>query len=140
MLNISCYFSARDKDNPLNVFRYDDTSLWKEILESAPRTIEDDLFYKYSRNLSNDVNGSLESSDLPFFPNEDERKRLFRGGSRLPFRPPVLLYRVLPRRHLPCQKLFPLEIYRSGENRGVISGRTKQRECRAGRSRSSFEE
>lgn len=26
-----------------------------------------------------------------------------------------------------CQKLFPLEIYRSGENRGVISGRTKQR-------------
>lgn len=26
-----------------------------------------------------------------------------------------------------CQKLFPLEIYRSAENRGVISGRTKQR-------------
>jgi len=47
----------------------------------------DDLFYKYSRNLSNDVNGSLESSDLPFFfPNEDERARLFRGRSHLPFR------------------------------------------------------
>lgn len=75
-----------------------------------------------------------------FFPNENKRARLFREGSRLPFRLPPSscppFYRVFPRRHLPCQKLFPLEIYRFGENRGVISWRTKQRE-RIGWSRSS---
>lgn len=64
----------------------------RNILESAPGTIEDDLFYKYNCNLSNDVNGSLESSDLPFFLNA---RGCFKEGlayPSAPFLPSLTVY------------------------------------------------
>lgn len=97
-------------------------------------------FRKYGRNLSQDANESLESSDQPFPPPSSNRRRTrtpdcFEEDEdeeeeeiSLTLSPPALLCRVLPRPRLSCQKLFPLEIYRPGENRGVISGRAKQRE------------
>lgn len=53
------------KMNPLNAFRCDDIS-WN-CLGSVSRGRSDDLFYKHNHNLSNDANGSFESSDLFFF-------------------------------------------------------------------------
>lgn len=61
------------------------------VLEFAPRTtIGDDLFYKYNRNLSNDVNGSLESSDLPFFfpQTKTNARGCFDEGLAYPSAPP----------------------------------------------------
>lgn len=61
----------------------------RNVLESAPRTVEDDLFYKYSRNLSNDVNGSLESSDLSpfFFQTKTNARGCFEEGLAYPSAP-----------------------------------------------------
>lgn len=124
MLNI--IISTRNKNHLLNVFRYDDISL-RQIFSDPHRA--NDLFYKYSRNLSNGVNRSLDSFDLPFFLQTKTNARgcVSRRGFAYPSAPCPSLPCSPSRRHLPCQKLFPLEIYRSGENRGVISGRTKQR-------------
>lgn len=114
-----------------------------DCLGSVSRERSDDLFYKYNHIIYRMT--QTDPSNLPiyfFFQTKINARGCFEEDLVYPFAfPPFCppFYRVFPRRHLPCQKLFPLEIYRFGENRGVISWRTKQRE-RVGRSRSSFEE
>lgn len=79
------------------------TSSWEVLFfpPFLPRQQPEDLFYKYSRNLSNDANGSPESSDpvssfLPslFQTKTNARERLFRGAGSLTLPPCLLLYRI----------------------------------------------